>query len=57
MKYLKILLVTFIMLLSLNLVACGDAPAEQPKEPTIDEKITAGMTYDEVIEIVGGYGN
>lgn len=56
MKYLKILLVTFIMLLSLNLVACGDAPAEQPKEPTIDEKITAGMTYDEVIEIVGGYG-
>ena len=41
MKYLKILLVTFIMLLSLNLVACGDAPAEQPKEPTIDEKITA----------------
>lgn len=56
MKHLKILFVIFMMLLSLTLVACDDPPAEQPKEPTIDEKITAGMTYDEVVEIVGKYG-
>ena len=46
------LIYTVIVICILTLIGCN----ETPDEPTLDEQIAVGMTYEEVIELVGTNG-
>ena len=46
------LIYTVIIICILTLIGCN----ETPDEPTLDEQISVGMTYEEVIELVGTNG-
>ena len=56
MKHLKLFALALVMLLALHLIACGDTPDDPAPKLTLDEQIAPGMTYAEVVELVGEEG-